>query len=85
MKPQNETSSESRAMMTIPTVALMVVPSLTADRACPPMMESTMEKPVSVARFSKMKSETKYLLGLLARFVANSAWNEHTHTRILPG
>lgn len=62
LKPQKETRRERSAMMTMPTVALMVVPELTAERACPPMMESTMEKPVRVARLSRMKSETKYLL-----------------------
>jgi hypothetical protein len=67
LKPQKETRRESSAMMTIPTVALIVVPPLTAESACPPIMESTMEKPVSVARLSRMKSETKYLLDLVSQ------------------
>jgi hypothetical protein len=47
------------AMMTIPTVALMVSPDLTADSAWPPMMLSTTQNPVKVARFSSTTIETR--------------------------
>ena len=59
-KPQNATSIASSEMMTMPTVAVMVLPSITADSAWPPMVASTTQNPVRVARFRSTSSETKY-------------------------
>ena len=62
LKPQNEIESASKAMMTMPTVAVIVVPFVTAESAWPPMTASTTQKPVSVARLSRTRRETKYFL-----------------------
>lgn len=52
LKPAKDTSKEIMAMMTIPTLGV-ILPDDIADRHCPPTTQMMALNPVNVARLSK--------------------------------
>lgn len=62
-KPQNETSRESTAMMTMPT-SMLTCPFEMAEIHCPPVIQMMTVKPVMLAKFSSTGNDTIYRLNV---------------------